>query len=136
MKTLHDRREDLCYKFVAKAMKQHPHLYPKDVNAKTTRQGGKTHLEIPKYTTDLHKKSGKVSLGLIYNKRLDEKIREQGRIGEAPLPTNKRKARCKKCPGCIKDDCGTCEYCKYMKKFGGPGRKKQACAERNCSAGY
>ena len=76
MKTLHERREDLCYKFVAKAMKQHPHLYPK------------------------------------------------------------RKARCKKCPGCIKDDCGTCEYCKDMKKFGGPGRKKQACAERNCSAGY
>ena len=73
---------------------------------------------------------------MIYNKKLDEKIRKQGKIGDAPLPTNKRKAKCKKCPGCIKDDCGTCEYCKDMKKFGGPGRKKQACAERNCSAGY
>ena len=59
MKTLHDRREDLCYKFVAKAMKQHPHLYPKDVNAKMTRQGGKNHLEIPKYTTTYRKKVGK-----------------------------------------------------------------------------
>ena len=91
-------------------------------------------MEIPKYTTDLHKKSGKVALGLIYNKRLDEEIRKQDKIGKEKLPTQNRKNRCKKCSQCIRDDCGQCEFCKDMKKFGGPGRKKQACLDRNCSA--
>ncbi len=68
-------------------------------------------MEIPKYTTDLHKKSGKVAL--------DEEIKKQDKTGKEPLPTHKRKARCKKCSECIKDDCGKCVY---MKIFGGLGK--------------
>ena len=29
-------------------------------------------------------------------------------------------------------DCGVCNFCKDMKKFGGPGRLKKACIQRKC----
>lgn len=52
--------------------------------------------------------------------------------GKAALP--KRRGRgCGGCPGCLRDDCGKCNYCKDKTKFGGPGRKKQRCALRVCS---
>ena len=52
--------------------------------------------------------------------------------GKAALP--KRRGRgCGGCPGCLRDDCGKCNYCKDKTKFGGPGRKKQRCALRICS---
>ena len=52
--------------------------------------------------------------------------------GKAALP--KRRGRgCGGCPGCLRDDCGVCNYCKDKTKFGGPGRKKQRCALRVCS---
>ena len=38
------------------------------------------------------------------------------------------------CEGCQVHDCGKCTNCLDMKKFGGPGRKKQRCAKRNCQA--
>ncbi len=31
------------------------------------------------------------------------------------------------------NDCGSCVYCKDMKKFGGPGKKKRKCAKRKCT---
>eukprot|EP00009_Paramoeba_aestuarina_P009091 CAMPEP_0201519686 /NCGR_PEP_ID=MMETSP0161_2-20130828/10168_1 /ASSEMBLY_ACC=CAM_ASM_000251 /TAXON_ID=180227 /ORGANISM="Neoparamoeba aestuarina, Strain SoJaBio B1-5/56/2" /LENGTH=484 /DNA_ID=CAMNT_0047917801 /DNA_START=124 /DNA_END=1578 /DNA_ORIENTATION=+ len=40
--------------------------------------------------------------------------------------------RCKKCEGCTREDCGTCHHCKDKKKFGGPGRLRQACVHRKC----
>ena len=30
--------------------------------------------------------------------------------------------RCNECSGCKRDDCGLCEACKDMRKFGGSGR--------------
>jgi hypothetical protein len=52
--------------------------------------------------------------------------------GKAALP--KRRGRgCGGCPGCTREDCGKCNYCKDKTKFGGPGRKKQRCALRVCS---
>ena len=52
--------------------------------------------------------------------------------GKAALP--KRRGRgCGGCPGCVREDCGKCNYCKDKTKFGGPGRKKQRCALRVCS---
>ena len=52
--------------------------------------------------------------------------------GKAALP--KRRGRgCGGCPGCLRDDCGKCNYCKDKTKFGGPGRKKQRCILRVCS---
>lgn len=40
--------------------------------------------------------------------------------------------RCGKCVGCVKSDCGTCVNCKDKKKFGGPGKRKQACKNKKC----
>ena len=36
------------------------------------------------------------------------------------------------CEGCLRTDCGTCIYCKDMKRFGGPGKKKKGCIKRIC----
>lgn len=51
-----------------------------------------------------------------------------------PEPEQKRRGRgCGKCEGCLREDCGTCTFCKDKPKFGGPGTKKQKCALRVCS---
>ena len=50
-------------------------------------------------------------------------------------PDGKPRSRgrgCGKCPGCLRSDCGTCIFCKDKPKFGGPGIKKQRCANRTC----
>ena len=41
-----------------------------------------------------------------------------------------RKARCMSCPACLQPDCRACKYCVDMKKYGGPGVKKQSCEHR------
>ena len=43
-----------------------------------------------------------------------------------------RKLRCGECEGCKSQNCGICIYCKDSKRFGGPGKLKQACKERIC----
>lgn len=48
-------------------------------------------------------------------------------------PGVKRRGRgCGGCPGCRREDCGKCNYCKDKTKFGGPGKKKQRCSMRTC----
>lgn len=49
---------------------------------------------------------------------------------QSPLLQNLLK-RCS-CEGCSLSDCGVCSNCCDMKKFGGPGRKKQRCVKRKC----
>ena len=52
--------------------------------------------------------------------------------GKTALP--KRRGRgCGGCVGCMREDCGKCNYCKDKTKFGGPGRKKQRCLLRACT---
>ena len=41
-----------------------------------------------------------------------------------------RKGRCMSCSSCLKPDCRKCKYCLDMKKYGGPGVKKQSCELR------
>ncbi|KAK9745054.1 Cytosine specific DNA methyltransferase replication foci domain [Popillia japonica] len=43
-----------------------------------------------------------------------------------------RRRRCGVCEACQNPDCGTCNHCKDMLKFGGTGRSKQACKMRRC----
>jgi hypothetical protein len=43
-----------------------------------------------------------------------------------------RRHRCGECAACLRQDCGSCVHCLDMKKFGGRGIKKQACAHRKC----
>uniref|UniRef100_A0A8C9QWN0 [histone H3]-dimethyl-L-lysine(36) demethylase n=1 Tax=Scleropages formosus TaxID=113540 RepID=A0A8C9QWN0_SCLFO len=46
----------------------------------------------------------------------------------------RRRVRCKRCTACLRKECGNCNYCKDMRKFGGPGRLKQTCVLRQCLA--
>jgi len=39
---------------------------------------------------------------------------------------------CKKCSGCRAENCGECEFCEDMPRFGGLGVKKQKCVLRVC----
>lgn len=51
-----------------------------------------------------------------------------------PETEHKRRGRgCGQCEGCLREDCGTCTFCRDKPKFGGPGTKKQKCALRVCS---
>ncbi|XP_071039220.1 DNA (cytosine-5)-methyltransferase PliMCI isoform X2 [Parasteatoda tepidariorum] len=43
-----------------------------------------------------------------------------------------RRKRCGVCEACQLPDCGKCNFCRDMVKFGGSGRGKQACALRRC----
>jgi len=49
---------------------------------------------------------------------------ENAGYGERTASKGKRCKRCNECAGCKQEDCGTCENCKDMRKFGGLGRKK------------
>jgi len=43
-----------------------------------------------------------------------------------------RFVRCNQCYYCSRKDCGKCPSCKDKRKFGGEGKKKQACLLRQC----
>ncbi|KAF0037959.1 hypothetical protein F2P81_010833 [Scophthalmus maximus] len=43
-----------------------------------------------------------------------------------------RSAKCKRCEACVRPECGDCNFCRDMKKFGGPGKLKQTCVLRQC----
>uniref|UniRef100_A0A665TZU1 CXXC-type zinc finger protein 1 n=1 Tax=Echeneis naucrates TaxID=173247 RepID=A0A665TZU1_ECHNA len=60
---------------------------------------------------------------------------------ETPCPQNcrflfqiKRSARmCGECDACLRtEDCAQCDFCKDMKKFGGPNKIRQKCRLRQC----
>ncbi|XP_077588352.1 lysine-specific demethylase 2A [Stigmatopora nigra] len=44
----------------------------------------------------------------------------------------RRRVRCKTCAGCRRKECGDCQFCLDMRKFGGPGRMKKGCILRQC----
>uniref|UniRef100_A0A8C7GDC0 [histone H3]-dimethyl-L-lysine(36) demethylase n=1 Tax=Oncorhynchus kisutch TaxID=8019 RepID=A0A8C7GDC0_ONCKI len=46
----------------------------------------------------------------------------------------RRRVRCKRCEACVRTECGDCNFCRDMKKFGGPGKLKQTCVLRQCLA--
>ncbi|XP_029462766.1 F-box/LRR-repeat protein 19 [Rhinatrema bivittatum] len=48
--------------------------------------------------------------------------------------SRRRRTRCRRCHACLRTECGECHFCKDMKKFGGPGRMKQSCLLRQCTA--
>ncbi|XP_072402558.1 DNA (cytosine-5)-methyltransferase PliMCI-like [Diabrotica undecimpunctata] len=54
--------------------------------------------------------------------QIDAKIVEKG----------PKKKRCGICEACQSPDCGECNHCRDMVKFGGPGKLKQACKRRRC----
>lgn len=41
---------------------------------------------------------------------------------------------CGECDACLRtDDCGQCDFCKDMKKFGGPNKIRQKCRMKQCA---
>ena len=56
-----------------------------------------------------------------------EKAENEVKISKA------RSKRCGMCDQCMRGDCGVCNHCKDMTKFGGSGKSKQACKERKCN---
>uniref|UniRef100_A0A3B3ZEJ7 Lysine (K)-specific demethylase 2Aa n=1 Tax=Periophthalmus magnuspinnatus TaxID=409849 RepID=A0A3B3ZEJ7_9GOBI len=38
----------------------------------------------------------------------------------------------RRCEACVRTECGECNFCRDMKKFGGPGKLKQTCVLRQC----
>ena len=43
-----------------------------------------------------------------------------------------RRHRCRTCGPCRQPDCSFCTTCRKMEKFGGNGKRKQACERRKC----
>uniref|UniRef100_A0A7N9APB1 [histone H3]-dimethyl-L-lysine(36) demethylase n=1 Tax=Mastacembelus armatus TaxID=205130 RepID=A0A7N9APB1_9TELE len=62
----------------------------------------------------------------------DQHIRSTKRSSISAL--RRRRVRCKRCAACCRKECGTCQYCHDMRKFGGPGRMKKSCVMRQCLA--
>ncbi|XP_031847018.1 DNA methyltransferase 1a isoform X2 [Nomia melanderi] len=57
----------------------------------------------------------------------DQLIKHDDKITMGP-----KRQRCGMCENCQQPDCGLCNACKDMIKFGGSGRSKQACVKRRC----
>ncbi|XP_046678996.1 jmjC domain-containing histone demethylation protein 1-like, partial [Homalodisca vitripennis] len=53
-------------------------------------------------------------------------------VGMEKAFPRRRRTRCKKCIACNNSDCGQCNFCKDMIKFGGTGKSKQSCIQRQC----
>lgn len=63
------------------------------------------------------------------NKTVDASVKNNNIKPGCP---KRRRTRCKKCIACTNTDCGQCAFCKDMIKFGGSGKSKQSCMQRQC----
>ena len=59
----------------------------------------------------------------------DQMYQEDDKFGQ-PIPT--RRKRCGFCKTCQQKDCGKCNCCRDMVKYGGRGRSKKSCVLRKC----
>lgn len=69
-------------------------------------------------------------LGPTLHKPLGQKATKRSSISAL----RRRRVRCKRCAACCRKECGNCQYCHDMRKFGGPGRMKKSCIMRQCLA--
>ncbi|KAM6952260.1 lysine-specific demethylase 2A isoform 1-T1 [Lycodopsis pacificus] len=73
---------------------------------------------------------------VIYRPRLAPTLHKP--LGQRPTKRSsisalrRRRVRCKRCGACCRKECGTCQFCHDMRKFGGPGRMKKGCLMRRC----
>ena len=72
MKTLQERRNKICIKFVKRSLKHHPDLFPVSNNYKKTRKGKQMFLKVPKSKTKRYDISARVFLPRLYNSTLQK----------------------------------------------------------------
>ncbi|KAJ8046741.1 CXXC-type zinc finger protein 1 [Holothuria leucospilota] len=56
----------------------------------------------------------------------------EGERGDRGGMSKRNIRRCGDCEACLRSDCGQCDFCLDMKKFGGPGKMRQKCRMRQC----
>lgn len=62
-----------------------------------------------------------------------KKHHDKQRFEKDSLNRKKSARMCGNCKACNRtEDCGTCDFCKDMKKFGGPNKLRQKCRLRQC----
>ncbi|XP_054717963.1 CXXC-type zinc finger protein 1-like [Uloborus diversus] len=62
-----------------------------------------------------------------------KKIEEIKRYVSEEERNRKSARRCGECVACYRtEDCGRCDFCKDMRKFGGPNKIRQKCRQRQC----
>ncbi|KAM4555413.1 lysine-specific demethylase 2A [Odontesthes bonariensis] len=73
---------------------------------------------------------------VIYRPRLGPSLHKHQRSTKRSSISalRRRRVRCKRCAACCRKECGNCQYCHDMRKFGGPGRMKKSCIMRQCLA--
>ncbi|MED6255639.1 hypothetical protein ATANTOWER_012589 [Ataeniobius toweri] len=71
---------------------------------------------------------------VIYRPRLGPSLHKSKRSTKhtSISALRRRRVRCKRCSACCRKECGKCQYCHDMRKFGGPGRMKKSCVMRQC----
>ncbi|KAL9959895.1 hypothetical protein ACROYT_G033268 [Oculina patagonica] len=64
----------------------------------------------------------------------EKKEKQESSKDDSEEAERKRSKRtCGECVACVKtEDCGQCDFCKDMKKFGGPNKMRQKCRLRQC----
>uniref|UniRef100_A0A3Q2PSP1 CXXC-type zinc finger protein 1 n=1 Tax=Fundulus heteroclitus TaxID=8078 RepID=A0A3Q2PSP1_FUNHE len=75
------------------------------------------------------------SLEIKYRQKKSKEAEAERDDGErSSTPQIKRSARmCGECDACLRtEDCAQCDFCKDMKKFGGPNKIRQKCRLRQC----
>nr|XP_020447420.1 lysine-specific demethylase 2A [Monopterus albus]XP_020447426.1 lysine-specific demethylase 2A [Monopterus albus]XP_020447431.1 lysine-specific demethylase 2A [Monopterus albus] len=70
----------------------------------------------------------------LYRPRLGPPLHRRPTKHSSINALRRRRVRCKRCAACRRKECGTCQYCHDMRKFGGPGRMKKSCVMRQCLA--
>ncbi|XP_053376119.1 lysine-specific demethylase 2B-like isoform X2 [Mercenaria mercenaria] len=93
---------------------------------------GEPVLEWTKATKKLIKLKQKAKTAKLLGTHCVPKVKAAG--GKNAAGNRHRRVRCKKCEPCTRDDCMECNFCKDMRKYGGPGRAKQSCISRQCLA--
>ncbi|XP_061581460.1 lysine-specific demethylase 2A isoform X2 [Cololabis saira] len=71
---------------------------------------------------------------VLYRPRLGPSLHKRPNKHRSISALRRRRVRCKRCAACCRKECGTCQYCHDMRKFGGPGRMKKGCIMRQCLA--
>ncbi|CAB4019848.1 CXXC-type zinc finger 1-like [Paramuricea clavata] len=65
--------------------------------------------------------------------KTSESYQETDETDEHTKTKQRSSRKCGQCTACkIQEDCGKCDYCLDMRKFGGPNKKRQKCRLRQC----